>query len=97
MAASKNTSSNLINYLISTKTGDIQNAGTDANVRIVIFGSKSKTDSIHLKENKEKKNKFERGRLDEFAIQANDVGKVLEFLIEIKLISILLFIFIILN
>lgn len=53
-------------------TSDIANAGTDANVYLVIYGDKGKSDDIPLQN---KGNTFERGQTDTFRFNTNDVGK----------------------
>jgi hypothetical protein len=66
----------LTTYNIKVKTGDVRNAGTDARVKIQLFGEKGTTDYRHLKNSDNTFNKFERNRLDEFRIEAEDIGKV---------------------
>ena len=68
-----------MSYNVSVKTGDKTNAGTDANVHIKIFGSKGDTGNIKLKNSDNTINKFERGRVDLFNIEHEDIGKVLVF------------------
>lgn len=60
-------------YLITTKTSNDKNAGTDAKVFIQLFGAKPDvfSDEIRL-DNKE--NNFEKGKTDEFEIEAKDIG-----------------------
>ncbi|CAG5125007.1 unnamed protein product, partial [Candidula unifasciata] len=53
-------------------TSDIANAGTDANVYMVIYGDKGKSDDIPLQN---KGNTFEKGQVDTFRFSTNDVGK----------------------
>lgn len=62
------------------KTGDENDAGTDANVNFQMFGEKGKTQNFSLREEGDKK-RFEKGRMDKFLIRTRDIGKVLiEFL-----------------
>jgi hypothetical protein len=61
-------------YHVSVKTGDMRMAGTDANVFIKIFGSKGDTGKLQLKSADNNKNKFERGRMDNFKLEATDIG-----------------------
>ncbi|CAJ1070168.1 lipoxygenase homology domain-containing protein 1-like [Xyrichtys novacula] len=61
-------------YTLRIKTGDKKYAGTDANVLIVLFGTKDDTGIINLKASKTHKNKFERGMIDEFIVEAVDIG-----------------------
>ena len=58
------------------KTGDIRGAGTDANAYVKIFGCEGDTGKIALKQSENTKNKFERGRVDQFTIEAMDIGEV---------------------
>ncbi|KAF3701896.1 Lipoxygenase -like proteiny domain-containing protein 1 [Channa argus] len=61
-------------YTIRIKTGDKKYAGTDANVFMILYGSKDDTGIINLKSSKTHKNKFERGLVDEFTVEAVDIG-----------------------
>uniref|UniRef100_A0A8C0AX22 Lipoxygenase homology domains 1 n=1 Tax=Buteo japonicus TaxID=224669 RepID=A0A8C0AX22_9AVES len=63
-------------YTVKVKTGDKKNAGTDANVFITLYGSKDDTGmaSLSLKASKINKNKFERGKVDEFTVESVDIG-----------------------
>ena len=63
-------------YLVSVKTGDVRGAGTDANVFVQIFGAKGDTGKLQLRSAENTKNKFERGRTDQFVLEAVDIGKV---------------------
>lgn len=63
------------------KTGDVSNAGTDANVYVVIYGAKGDTGQLTLRQSASFENKFERGKTDVFKIEATDIGQVgLQFL-----------------
>jgi len=62
-------------YQIKVKTGDVKDAGTDANISASIIGKKGKTESLKLK-NSEHTNKFEQGQIDTFAMEGADVGAV---------------------
>ncbi|GFR78063.1 lipoxygenase homology domain-containing protein 1 [Elysia marginata] len=53
-------------------TSDIKSAGTDANVHIVLYGDKGKTDDILLTN---KGDSFEKGNMDTFRFNSVDVGK----------------------
>ena len=66
-----------ISYNVSVKTGDNLNAGTDANVYLKIFGSKCVTENIQLKNSDSTFNKFERGRVDLFNIENEEIGNVI--------------------
>nr|XP_020476822.1 lipoxygenase homology domain-containing protein 1-like isoform X2 [Monopterus albus] len=61
-------------YTIRIKTGEKKYAGTDANVFITLYGTKDDTGIINLKASKTHKNKFERGMIDEFTVEAVDIG-----------------------
>ncbi|XP_053910565.1 lipoxygenase homology domain-containing protein 1 [Cuculus canorus] len=61
-------------YTVKVKTGDKKNAGTDANVFITLYGSKDDTGIVSLKASKINKNKFERGKVDEFTVESVDLG-----------------------
>ncbi len=58
------------------KTGDVFQAGTDADVHLKIFGEKGDTDQIRLTTANNTKNKFEKGRIDSFTFEFDDLGKV---------------------
>lgn len=61
---------------MSVKTGDVRGAGTDANVFVQIFGAEGDTGKLQLRSAENTKNKFERGRTDQFVLEAVDIGKV---------------------
>ncbi|PIK54821.1 putative lipoxygenase-likey domain-containing protein 1-like [Apostichopus japonicus] len=63
-------------YHVSVKTGDERGAGTDANVHIKLFGKDGDTGVIPLKQAENTKNKFERGRTDQFTLEAVDIGQI---------------------
>ena len=66
-------------YKISVKTGNDLGAGTDSKVMVRLIGTKGTTGDLVLDDKnatKKSKNHFERGSLDEFAIQAADIGQV---------------------
>lgn len=65
-----------VDYRIMIKTGDENDAGTDANVHFQMFGEKGKTQNFSLREEGDKK-RFERGRMDKFLIRTQDIGKVI--------------------
>jgi hypothetical protein len=56
-------------YQIRVTTGDVSKAGTDADVYIVLYGSKGETAKLTLRESQSFKNKFERGHTDIFNIE----------------------------
>ena len=61
---------------MKVKTGDIFQGGTDADVHLKIFGEKGDTDKIRLSTANNTSNKFERGRIDNFILEFDDLGKV---------------------
>ncbi|KAE8285273.1 Lipoxygenase-like proteiny domain-containing protein 1 [Larimichthys crocea] len=61
-------------YNVRIRTGDKEYAGTDANVFMTLFGTKDDTGKISLKGSKTHKNKFEQGMIDEFTVEAVDIG-----------------------
>ncbi|XP_073445861.1 lipoxygenase homology domain-containing protein 1 isoform X1 [Dendrobates tinctorius] len=63
-------------YTVRVKTGDKKNGGTDANVFIILFGEKDDTGFMNLKASKTNKNKFERGQIDVFTVEAVDIGSL---------------------
>jgi hypothetical protein len=58
-------------YIVEVKTGNIKDAKTDADVYIQLFGERRISNEIYL-DNDE--NNFERGKLDTFFINEDDVG-----------------------
>ncbi|KAL7853335.1 hypothetical protein AOLI_G00201790 [Acnodon oligacanthus] len=63
-------------YTLRIKTGEKKYAGTDANVYAVLYGLNDDTGTINLKASKNHKNKFELGLIDEFTIEAVDLGRL---------------------
>ena len=63
-------------YHVYVHTGNKLGAGTDANVYVVLFGGKDDTGTMFLKSSKTNKNKFERNQMDEFVIEAVDIGEL---------------------
>ncbi|XP_078580092.1 lipoxygenase homology domain-containing protein 1-like isoform X2 [Branchiostoma floridae x Branchiostoma japonicum] len=61
-------------YRVNVKTGDVRGAGTDANVYIILYGENDDTGIMQLKTSKNNSNKFERNQLDEFTLEAVDIG-----------------------
>ncbi|XP_070780971.1 lipoxygenase homology domain-containing protein 1 [Enoplosus armatus] len=61
-------------YTVRIKTGDKKYAGTDANVFMILYGTKDDSGIINLKASKTHKNKFEQGMIDEFTVEAVDIG-----------------------
>ena len=60
-------------YTISTITGDVRGAGTDANVFITVFGKKGRTPKIQLTNGSDS---FERGQTDVFKIKTNNLDPI---------------------
>ncbi|XP_016364977.1 lipoxygenase homology domain-containing protein 1-like [Sinocyclocheilus rhinocerous] len=63
-------------FTMRVKTGEKKSAGTDANVYAILYGTKDDTGIINLKSSKNHRNKFELGLIDEFTIEAVDIGKL---------------------
>ncbi|KAG7237555.1 hypothetical protein INR49_032172, partial [Caranx melampygus] len=63
-------------YKVSVRTGDMYGAGTDANVFLTIYGDLGDTGERKLNKSENNKNKFERGEVDKFSIEAVDLGQV---------------------
>ena len=63
-------------YHVYVYTGDKFGAGTDADVYIQLFGVEDDTGTVNLKSSKTHKNKFERNQMDEFVVQAVDIGEL---------------------
>uniref|UniRef100_A0A3Q4HDX9 Lipoxygenase homology PLAT domains 1b n=1 Tax=Neolamprologus brichardi TaxID=32507 RepID=A0A3Q4HDX9_NEOBR len=63
-------------YTVSVRTGDMYGAGTDANVFLTIYGDLGDTGERKLAKSENNKNKFERGEVDKFNIEAVDLGQV---------------------
>ncbi|XP_059150632.1 lipoxygenase homology domain-containing protein 1-like isoform X2 [Physella acuta] len=66
----------LVSYIVQVYTGNKSFAGTDANVYINIFGELGDTGNRPLKYSKTSKNKFEKGKMDEFEIEAVTLHKL---------------------
>ena len=62
----------MVKYEVSIHTGDVDGAGTDANVCITIYGVNGNTGKRPLKQ--QARNLFERGRVDKFRLEAVDLG-----------------------
>ncbi|XP_071008463.1 lipoxygenase homology domain-containing protein 1 [Oncorhynchus clarkii lewisi] len=63
-------------YKVSVMTGDVYDAGTDANVFLTIYGDLGDTGERKLSKSETNGNKFERGAVDKFTIEAVDLGQV---------------------
>ncbi|KAK3786274.1 hypothetical protein RRG08_002018 [Elysia crispata] len=62
-----------VSYQVTVRTGDIRYAGTDANVYIIIQGTKGKTKKLFMDD---ARNNFERGMTEVFELNASNVGHV---------------------
>ncbi|XP_016111282.1 lipoxygenase homology domain-containing protein 1 [Sinocyclocheilus grahami] len=63
-------------YTLRIKTGEKKHAGTDANIFAILYGENDDTGLINLKASKSHKNKFEKGMIDEFIVEAVDLGEL---------------------
>ena len=63
-------------YNVRVYTSDLRNAGTDANVHIVIVGESGDTGKVKLLTSAEHKDKFERGQVDSFVVDAVGLGEI---------------------
>uniref|UniRef100_W5L5M4 Lipoxygenase homology PLAT domains 1 n=1 Tax=Astyanax mexicanus TaxID=7994 RepID=W5L5M4_ASTMX len=63
-------------YSVTVSTGDMYGAGTDANVFITMYGDMGDTGERKLSKSENNRNKFERGSVDTFSIEAVDLGHV---------------------
>ncbi|XP_059360394.1 lipoxygenase homology domain-containing protein 1-like [Carassius carassius] len=63
-------------YTLRIKTGEKKHAGTDANIFAILYGENDDTGFINLKASKSHKNKFEKGMIDEFIVEAVDLGEL---------------------
>ncbi len=61
-------------YVVVVKTSDIVNAGTDANVRLKIYGDLRKSTWLSLDRSETHRNKFERGNVDRFVVREEFFG-----------------------
>ena len=66
-----------VSYHLAIRTGDISNAGTDANVYFQLVGEEGETEKVQLRQGGKAEKRFERGRTDKFIVETVDVGKVL--------------------
>lgn len=67
-------------YLLEIYTADVAHAGTDANVFITLYGANGDTGQRPL--TKKFVNLFERGHMDDFKIEALDLGQLTRLRIE---------------
>lgn len=64
----------VLEYDVKVVTGKLENAGTDANVYLILFGSKHESTEQIL--NSEGVNDFEKGNKDRFEIESVDLGNI---------------------
>ncbi|XP_058879383.1 lipoxygenase homology domain-containing protein 1-like [Acipenser ruthenus] len=62
--------------LVRVYTGNVQRAGTDANVHIILFGDKGASESVALTKPLERQDPFEKGQTDTFKIKTRSVGRL---------------------
>lgn len=62
-----------VQYTIVIQTGKVDNAGTDANVFVTIFGENGQSGERFL-DNED--DNFENGKIDTFAVDARDLGSL---------------------
>ena len=61
-----------LTWYVWVHTSDLRFAGTDANIYLVVYGLKGKSDEVTLDN---ASNNFEAGKTDEFKIEITDVGR----------------------
>lgn len=69
-----------VQYEVKVFTADVAHAGTDANVFMILYGENGDTGRRELK--KKFRDLFERGNMDDFKIEALDLGKLTKLFIE---------------
>jgi len=67
-------------FQIKVTTGKAMGSGTDANVYVVLTGTKGKTNELHLNYG-DNTNLFEDGQCDTFAVDAPDIGDLVQLVI----------------
>lgn len=63
-------------YTVEVFTGNTSGCGTDANVFLNIFGDKGDSGERKLHKSETNKDKFEKGKMDRFFIEAADLGSI---------------------
>ena len=66
-----------MHYIICFLCGNL-GAGTDANVKIKIYGDLRKSEIIKLEKSKTHRNKFEKGNTDQFTVREEYFGDILK-------------------
>ncbi len=69
-------------YEVEVKTADEMSAGTDSNVYLSIHGDKAEEIKVSLKNARNKKNMFEKGKIDKFDLSLKDVGTIKKITLE---------------
>ncbi|XP_061117932.1 lipoxygenase homology domain-containing protein 1-like [Conger conger] len=67
-------------YQATVVTGDVQNAGTDTNIYLSLFGANGSTEEILLQKNDDR---FERGQEDTFNLEIDDIAPLKKMRIRI--------------
>lgn len=65
-----------MDYKVTVVTSKIKHAGTDANVHIILYGEDSDTGKLKLAKSSTHRDKFQKGQIDEFVLNAVDVGEI---------------------
>lgn len=63
-------------YKLSVYTSDVKNAGTDANMHVCLYGQTGDSGDVQLRKSLTNRDKFERGKVDEFELQCIDLGEL---------------------
>ena len=63
-------------YDVRVYTSDVRNAGTDANMHLIIVGENGDTGKVKLASSAEHRDKFERGNVDSFVVEAVELGDI---------------------
>ena len=60
-------------YEITVETGNVENAGTDANVHITLYGSLASAGPVKLDDSRDN---FEQGAIDHFTLDLTEAGRL---------------------
>jgi hypothetical protein len=66
----------LVEYTVTTVTGNKLGAGTDSHVFVNIMGDKGETGKLELDQSTTNSNAFEKGKSDTFIVEAKNVGEI---------------------
>ncbi|XP_077990949.1 uncharacterized protein LOC144445282 [Glandiceps talaboti] len=66
----------VIRYYVEVHTGDLDDADTECRVHMTIYGKRGDTGSRVLYQSKNNNNKFQRGQMDVFEIEAVHMGEI---------------------